>query len=91
MNIPWDQLFEMVFQLHEDCGDTEAERVDIVSSRPFAVRMGVTRSLRKLGFRGRDLRAARSEVLEEINDADAEEIRAFCKGGPAAVVALKSA
>ena len=90
MTIPWDQLFELLFSLLEDCGDTEETRVDIITDRPFAVRMGVTRSLRKLGFRGRSLRAARSEVLEEIDEADSEEVLAFCKGGPSAVIALKS-
>ena len=90
MGIPWDLLFELLFGLFDTCGDeaTPEERVAMIQQRPLAVLFGVTRSLRKTGMRGRELRAARREVMEEIREASPEELTAFCTGGPAALQAF---
>ena len=89
MTIPWDQLFELLFQLLEGCGDTAEKRVDAINNKPVARYIEVTRALRKLGFGGRQLRAARQEVIEEISDASSEEIKAFAEGGGPAYLAVK--
>ena len=79
-------LFELLFKMLEDCGDDTEARVDIVNEKPLAVWFGATKSLRQLGYSGRNLRAARREVIEEINNAEPETVKAFCEGGPSALV-----
>jgi len=87
MTIPWDQLFDLLFKLIEDCGDDTSAAS--LRDRPVATFMGVTRSLRKLGFSGKNLRQARQEVMEEINDASDDELTAFISGGPQALANLR--
>lgn len=87
--IPWDRLFDLLFDLLEDCGDDSASRATIVQSQPVRVFFGVTRCLRQLDYRGANLRAARREVMAEINAASKKEIEAFASGGMDAVLALE--
>ena len=89
MTIPWDKLFELLFQLLEDCGDDSQSRLEAIQNRPVAVFFAVTRSLRQLEFSGRNLRQARVEVMKEIDDASQEELTAFAEGGPTALLSLR--
>ncbi|QDV86939.1 hypothetical protein [Planctomycetes bacterium TBK1r] len=88
MNIPWDLVFDLLYKWLDSCGDTEEARVAAIRRRPFAVRVRVTQALRKAGLAGDELREARREVIDEIQSATDDELRAFAVGGPQAVLDL---
>lgn len=83
--IPWDQLFDLLFKLLEDCADDTEARIVLIKERPVARYISVVRSLRQLGFYGKNLREAAEIVVDEIKNADPQVIAAFAQVGPKAL------
>lgn len=78
MNIDWAMLFDFLADLIGGCDGDEVAKIQAVRS-PLRLRAAVTRGLRRQGFRGQELRAAREIAVQRIDMATEDEIVSFLR------------
>lgn len=74
MNIPWDAIIDLILTLLENCEESRRQKS---AHNPLMQRWAVSKALRQEGFRGRELRAARVEVMQKVNQMSRAEIDDF--------------
>ena len=72
----WLEILKVIIQIIQDCqneGATKQEILETLENRRL-VRFSLRRSLRRKGFRGRELRSAVNDALEELRYSDREDL-----------------